>query len=44
MIKDNGSTTGTFIKITTNIILQLNQIFEIGSNQFKVSEIKNDKV
>jgi len=36
---DIGSTTGTFIKITTPLILEENMILELGSNQFLVEKI-----
>ena len=37
---DIGSTTGTFIKLTAILILQLGMIIELGSNQFLVESIK----
>jgi len=36
---DIGSTTGTFVKITTPLILEENMILELGSNQFLVERI-----
>ena len=36
---DIGSTTGTFIKIQANLVLEENMILELGSNQFLVEEI-----
>lgn len=36
---DRGSTTGSFIKIVTPLVLQENMILELGSNQFLVEHI-----
>jgi len=38
-LKDIGSTTGTYIKITEKIDLELDMIIEIGSYQFQVTNI-----
>lgn len=39
LLKDIGSTTGTYIKITNNILLEKGMIIEIGSYQFQVVNI-----
>ena len=39
---DIGSTTGTFIKLTTVLVLKLGMIIELGSNQFLVENIKSE--
>ena len=38
-IRDIGSTTGTFLKILSNIALEIGMIIEMGSNQFLVEKI-----
>ena len=38
-IRDNGSTTGTFLKITANIFLEVGMIVEMGSNQFIIEKM-----
>lgn len=37
-IRDIGSTTGTFLKITSNIVLEPGMIVEMGSNQFIIEK------
>lgn len=38
-IRDIGSTTGTFLKITSNMVLETGMIIEMGSNQFIIEEM-----
>ena len=38
-IRDIGSTTGTFLKITANIFLEVGMIIEMGSNQFMIEKM-----
>lgn len=38
-IRDIGSTTGTFLKITANIFLEAGMIMEMGSNQFIIEKV-----
>lgn len=38
-IRDIGSTTGTFLKITSNMVLETGMIIEMGSNQFLIEEM-----
>ncbi len=38
-IRDIGSTTGTFLKITANIYLEIGMIIEMGSNQFIIEKM-----
>ena len=39
---DSGSTTGTFIKLTTILILEPGMIIELGSNQFLIESIQSE--
>ena len=41
-LRDIGSTTGTFLKIHTNIVLEEEMIIEMGSNQFLIESIINN--
>jgi len=38
-LNDAGSTTGTYIKITEQLVMDEDLIIEMGSNQFMVTKI-----
>ena len=39
-----GSTTGTFLKIKKSIVIEIDMVIEMGSNQFKVLDNRIDQV
>lgn len=40
LLKDVGSTTGTFLMVKKKVLLGINDLFQMGTSEFKVSNIK----